>query len=69
MLADAFEERLTLPHLRPPNYRVSVITLLKDLIGKDLARISMPVYFNEPLSMLQKISETFEYCDILDLAS
>lgn len=43
--------------------------LLKDLIGKDLSKISMPIYFNEPLSMLQKIAETFEYTDLLEKAS
>jgi hypothetical protein len=49
--------------------KVSVWALLKDLIGKDLAKISMPVYFNEPTSMLQKIAETFEYNDILEKAA
>lgn len=49
---DVFQERMTLPHLRPPNMKVSMWALLKDLIGKDLSKISMPVYFNEPVSML-----------------
>lgn len=69
LLADVSEERLTLPHLRPPNQKVSMWALLKDLIGKDLTKISMPIYFNEPLSMLQKIAETFEYTDLLEKAS
>ena len=50
-IQDVYEERLTLPHFRPPKLKISVWTILKDLIGKDLSRISMPVYFNEPLSM------------------
>lgn len=49
--------------------KVSMWSLLKEFIGKDLTKISMPVYFNEPLSMLQKLAETFEYTDILDKAS
>jgi hypothetical protein len=40
--------------------------ILKDLIGKDLSRVSMPIYFNEPLSMLQKVAETCEYADLYD---
>ena len=31
--------------------------LLKEVIGKDLSKFSMPVFINEPLSILQKPSE------------
>lgn len=51
-LQDVQDERVTLPYLRPPNMKVSMWALLKEFVGKDLTRISMPVYFNEPLSML-----------------
>jgi hypothetical protein len=30
-------------------------------IGKDLSRIPIPVNFSEPLSMLQRLTEDFEY--------
>jgi hypothetical protein len=50
-LVDINEERLTLPHLRPPDMKISFWKILKDLIGKDLTKVSMPVYFNEPLSL------------------
>jgi len=50
-ILDVNEERITLPHFRPPNTKVSMWQILKDLIGKDLTKVSMPVYFNEPLSM------------------
>ena len=56
-IQDVFEERLTLPHQRPPKLKISVWSILKNCIGQDLSRISMPVYFNEPLSMCQKVSE------------
>jgi hypothetical protein len=52
IIQDCYEERLTLPHLRPPSFKISFWKILKDLIGKDLTRVSMPIYFNEPLSML-----------------
>lgn len=37
--------------------------------GKDLTRICLPVYFNEPLSALQKFAEELEYSDLLDRAA
>ena len=36
------------------------------MIGKDLSRVCLPVYFNEPLSMLQKLPEDVEYSELLD---
>jgi hypothetical protein len=35
--------------------------VIKDAVGKDLSRFCVPVYFNEPISMLQKVSEAMEY--------
>ena len=37
--------------------------------GKDLSRIPVPVNFSEPLSMIQRITEDFEYSEILDKAA
>jgi hypothetical protein len=51
MILDVEGERTTLPHLRPPNFKISFWSVLKELIGKDITKVSMPVYFNEPLSM------------------
>jgi hypothetical protein len=31
------------------------------IVGKDLSRIPIPVNFSEPLSMLQRLTEDFEY--------
>ena len=39
----------------------SLWAILKNCIGKDLSRISMPVFLNEPLSMLQRVAESLEY--------
>ena len=39
---------------------------MQDMIGKDLSRVCLPVYFNEPLSMLQKLPEDVEYSELLD---
>lgn len=42
---------------------------MKNCIGKDLSKIPMPVNFNEPLSMLQRLTEDYEYTDLLDKAA
>ncbi|KAK4054372.1 hypothetical protein OIO90_003605 [Microbotryomycetes sp. JL221] len=51
---------------RPP---VSLWAILKGSIGKDLTKISFPVYFNEPCSMLQRMAEDIEFSECLDAAS
>ncbi|CAG8624100.1 5880_t:CDS:2 [Funneliformis caledonium] len=65
---DRIRERLPLDQksLRP---EVSLWNILKNSIGKDLSKITLPVYFNEPTSMLQRMAEDMEYSEILDVAS
>ena len=43
--------------------------LIKDWVGKDISRLSVPVYVNEPLSELQKRAEGFESSYLLDQVS
>ncbi|XP_062892824.1 oxysterol-binding protein 1-like [Mobula hypostoma] len=52
-----------------PNYSLNLWSIMKNCIGKELSRIPMPVNFNEPLSMLQRLTEDLEYHDLLDRAS
>ena len=42
---------------------------MRKAIGKDLSKISLPVVLNEPLSILQRLSEELEYSDLLENAS
>ncbi|KAF9442720.1 hypothetical protein P691DRAFT_846150 [Macrolepiota fuliginosa MF-IS2] len=51
---------------RPPT---SLWSVLKHSIGKDLTRISFPVFFNEPTSMLQRMAEDMEFSECLDTAA
>lgn len=51
---------------RPPT---SLWSVLKHSIGKDLTKISFPVFFNEPTSMLQRMAEDMEFSECLDAAS
>ncbi|EDV94495.1 oxysterol-binding protein 1 [Drosophila grimshawi] len=52
-----------------PNYPINLWSLMKNCIGKDLSKIPMPVNFNEPISMLQRLVEDYEYSEILDTAA
>uniref|UniRef100_A0A672HRA9 Oxysterol-binding protein n=1 Tax=Salarias fasciatus TaxID=181472 RepID=A0A672HRA9_SALFA len=49
-----------------PNYYLNLWSIMKNCIGKELSKIPMPVNFNEPLSMLQRLSEDLEYFELLD---
>lgn len=44
-------------------------SILKESLGKDLTHITLPFFFNEPLSVLQKSMEDLEYADLLNKAS
>lgn len=46
----------------------SLWSIIKDNVGKDLQKVCLPVYFNEPISALQKCCEDMEYTELLDKA-
>uniref|UniRef100_A0A672NR63 Oxysterol-binding protein 2-like n=1 Tax=Sinocyclocheilus grahami TaxID=75366 RepID=A0A672NR63_SINGR len=52
-----------------PNYSLNLWSIMKNCIGKELSKIPMPVNFNEPLSMLQRLTEDLEYSELLDRAT
>ncbi|XP_037946907.1 oxysterol-binding protein 1 isoform X2 [Teleopsis dalmanni] len=52
-----------------PNYPLNLWSFMKNCIGKELSKIPMPVNFNEPLSMLQRLGEDYEYAYLLDKAA
>lgn len=39
------------------------------MIGKDMTKMTLPVSFNEPTSLLYRCAEDMEYADLLDLAA
>uniref|UniRef100_A0A665UC59 Oxysterol-binding protein n=1 Tax=Echeneis naucrates TaxID=173247 RepID=A0A665UC59_ECHNA len=61
--------RTTLPAPGADNSHIGIMTILYNNIGKDLSRVSMPVALNEPLSLLQRLSEELEYSELLDTAN
>jgi oxysterol-binding protein 1 len=46
------EERNMLPWLKDPNAKISFWAIIKDSIGKDISKLSVPVFFNDPTSLL-----------------
>ncbi|XP_018330355.1 oxysterol-binding protein-related protein 1 isoform X2 [Agrilus planipennis] len=47
----------------------NIWSVLKNCVGKELSKITMPVVFNEPLSFLQRMSEYMEYSHLLRQAT
>ncbi|XP_046363584.1 oxysterol-binding protein 1-like isoform X2 [Haliotis rufescens] len=52
-----------------PNFSLNLWSIMKNCIGRELSKIPMPVNFSEPLSMLQRLTEEFEYTHCLDMAA
>ncbi|KAG7465551.1 oxysterol-binding protein-related 3-like [Solea senegalensis] len=52
-----------------PASSVSLWNILRNNIGKDLSKVSMPVHLNEPLNTLQRLCEELEYSELLDTAN
>lgn len=49
--------------------KVGLWGILKSMIGKDMTRMTLPVSFNEPTSLVQRLAEDIEYCQLLDTAA
>eukprot|EP00873_Tetraselmis_striata_P014688 jgi/Tetstr1/434952/TSEL_023946.t1 len=67
-LAEAPQRRSRLPPPKEREKSVSLWSIIRECIGKDLTRICLPVFFNEPISALQKSAEDMEYSELLDVA-
>uniref|UniRef100_A0A2I3HB97 Oxysterol-binding protein n=1 Tax=Nomascus leucogenys TaxID=61853 RepID=A0A2I3HB97_NOMLE len=61
------KRRVRIPN--KPNYSLNLWSIMKNCIGRELSRIPCRwVNFNEPLSMLQRLTEDLEYHHLLDKA-
>ena len=60
----ARRETVKVPTASPP----SLVGFFRKNVGKDLSTIAMPVTSNEPVSLLQRLSEALEYSNLLDTA-
>lgn len=63
------KRRDKLPDPKEKEKPVGLWSIIKENIGKDLSGVCLPVYFNEPLSSLQKCFEDLEYSYLVDRAS
>ena len=61
--------RAQLPYLAGDGPRINIWSLLKNHIGQDFWRITMPIELNEPMSMLQKTAEVLEFAHLLRAAN
>ncbi|XP_061906572.1 oxysterol-binding protein-related protein 7-like isoform X1 [Entelurus aequoreus] len=68
LMSDTGRRRI-LPAAGADNSHVGIMTILYNNIGKDLSRVSMPIVLNEPVSLLQRLSEELEYSQLLDIAN
>lgn len=49
--------------------KLGLWSILKSMVGKDMTRMTLPVSFNEPTSLLQRLVEDIEYSELLDKAA
>ncbi|XP_058045657.1 oxysterol-binding protein-related protein 6 isoform X9 [Ahaetulla prasina] len=61
--------RTCLPTPSPDTSNINLWNILRNNIGKDLSKVSMPVELNEPLNTLQHLCEELEYSELLDKAA
>ncbi|MEQ2160838.1 Oxysterol-binding protein, partial [Goodea atripinnis] len=61
--------RICLPAPCPDASNINLWNILRNNIGKDLSKVSMPVELNEPLNTLQRMCEELEYSELLDKAA
>ncbi|XP_067405269.1 oxysterol-binding protein-related protein 6 isoform X5 [Emydura macquarii macquarii] len=61
--------RTYLPAPCPDTSNINLWNILRNNIGKDLSKVSMPVELNEPLNTLQHLCEELEYSELLDKAA
>ncbi|KAJ5778600.1 hypothetical protein N7520_001846 [Penicillium odoratum] len=64
---DPVRQRLKMDNDDRP--KISLWGILKSMIGKDMTKMTLPVSFNEPTSLLQRVAEDLEYTDLLDIAA
>ena len=64
---DGVRKRLKLDADNRP--KVSLWGILKSMIGKDMTKMTLPVSFNEPTSLLYRVVEDMEYAELLNAAA
>lgn len=60
--------RTSIPMNKSTMPSVSLWSILKNAIGKDLTRIPIPINYSEPISFLQRLCEEMEYWELISKA-
>ncbi len=60
-IQNGIKVRKELPHKIDPNKKENFFKILKQAFNKDISKISMPVSWNEPLTILQRVASILEY--------
>ena len=60
--------RQELPVQVDPKDKLKILKLVKDLVGKDITKIALPCYLNEPIGALHKACEVFSFKSAFDRA-
>ena len=59
--------RTSLPVPQPDKVNLNLWSYLKQCIGKELTKITMPVHWNEPLSLLQVLTTVLIHYNLLNI--
>ena len=51
-----------------PKVKISIWAIIKESIGKDISKMTVPVFFNDTTSILQRCATSMEYVDIIEKA-
>lgn len=63
--SSSYPSRTQLPVPHNPNQKFNIWKVIKDSIGGELSKMSVPVYFNEPISLLQRFTEEMTFHHLL----
>lgn len=66
---DEMPVRDQLEGIKDHTKKFSIWGLIRDNIGQDLTRVTLPIILNEPVTMLQKFCEMMENHDVLERAA
>lgn len=61
--------RTSLPSDMIDRSKFSIWAILKQCVDKELYRFTIPIVWNEPLSLLQRMAEAMRYSNQLDLCA
>eukprot|EP01103_Thecamoeba_quadrilineata_P010239 TRINITY_DN214_c0_g1_i1.p1 TRINITY_DN214_c0_g1~~TRINITY_DN214_c0_g1_i1.p1 ORF type:complete len:807 (-),score=176.14 TRINITY_DN214_c0_g1_i1:77-2497(-) len=68
-LANSLKQKRTRLPANQTTQKFSLWELVKEAVGKDITKITLPVILCEPLSFLQRFAEEFQYANLLESAA